>query len=159
MLTPYVYIWPVRLPENIRQAFARHGRRGGETRAARMTPEARKAVARRAATARWIRRRFGQSGFAELGLPGGEAIDAGLAHLADGRVTMESLVVSLAASRLRREGVPVGTTLQNPENRLYELLAETHGDLAHARYLAWLQQIESFADSCRYRRLPTSNEK
>lgn len=146
----------MKLPEEIRRAFARHGRRGGQVRAARTSPEARRAIARRAATSRWIRERFGNSSFAELGLPGGEMVDAGLLHLVEGRVSAESLAVSLAASRLRREGVPVGATLEDPENRLYDLLSGTSGDLAHARYLAWLQQLESFADACRYRRLRNS---
>jgi hypothetical protein len=122
-----------------------------------MPPEVRRAIARRGATSRWIRERFGKSSFAELGLPGGEIVDVGLSHLADGTVSQESLAVSLAASRLRREGVPVGATLSDPENRLYDLLSTTSGDLAHARYLAWLQQLESFADASRYRRLPKSD--
>jgi len=84
-------------------------------------------------------------------------IDTGLDHLAEGKVSAESLAVSLAASRLRREGVPVGSTLPDPEDRLFDLLAHGSGDLAHARYLAWLQQLESFADACRYRRLRISD--
>ncbi|HEY0466003.1 MAG TPA: hypothetical protein VGC79_17455 [Polyangiaceae bacterium] len=149
----------MKLPDEIRRAFASYGRQGGKVRAARMSPEARRATARRAATLRWIRERFGKSSFAELGLPGGEIVDTGLAHLGDGTVSAESLAVSLAAQRLRREGVPVGATLQDPENRLYDLLATTSGDLAHARYLAWLQQLESFADASRYRRLQDSDAR
>ena len=143
----------MKLPEDIRRAFVRHGRQGGKVRAARMSIKARSATARRAATLRWIRERFGKSSFAELGLPSGEIVDTGLADLAHGTVSAESLVVSLAAARLRREGVPIGATLTNPENRLYDLLANYCGDLTHARYLAWLQQIESFADASCYRRL------
>jgi hypothetical protein len=149
----------MKLPEEVRRAFARHGRRGGEARAARTTPEARRAIARRAVTSRWIRQRFGNSSFAALGLPGGDIVDTGIDHLASGTVSAESLAVSLAAARLRREGVPVGTVLPDPENRLYELLANSSGDLAHARYLAWLQQVESFADACRYRRLRNSGAR
>lgn len=144
----------MRLPEPVREVFIRHGRRGGKARAARMDSAARQAVARRAATQRWIGKRFGETSFADLGLPAGEIIDRGLADLASGAVSAESLAVSLAAPRLRREGVPVGATLDDPDDRLYSLLAAHHGDLAHARYLAWLQQLESFADACRYRRLP-----
>ncbi len=144
----------MRLPEEIREAFARHGRRGGKLRAERMAPEARRAVARRAATSRWIRERFGNSSFAALGLPGGDIVDVGLTHLAAGIESAQSLAVSLAAPRLRREGVPVGKTLADPEDRLFVLLSSTQGELAHARYLAWLEQLASFADACRYRRLP-----
>jgi hypothetical protein len=147
----------MRLPEEVRLAFERHGRRGGKLRAARMTPEARRAVARRAATARWIHKRFGNASFEALGLPGGDIVDAGLNHLAAGIESPQSLAVSLAAPRLRREGVPVGATLPDPEDRLYALLSNTQGDLAHARYLAWLEQMASFSDACRYRRLPESH--
>lgn len=114
-----------------------------------MTPGARRAVARRAAAARWIRHRFGAASFEELGLPGGDLIDAGLADLASERTTLESLAVSLAAPRLRREGVPVGPALEDPERRLFERLARTEGDLAHARYNAYLTRLVSFADACR----------
>jgi hypothetical protein len=114
-----------------------------------MAPAARRRVARRAAAARWIRRRFGAPSFEALGLPGGEVIDAGLADLATERVTAESLAVSIAAPWLRREGVPIGPALEDPERRLFELLQDTEGDLAHARYNAWLRQLVSFADACR----------
>ena len=118
-----------------------------------MTRQARTAVARRAATARWIRNRFGSSSFEKLGFPGGELVDTGLAELADGKVTLPSLLVSLAASRLRREGVPLSTVHADPEESLYELLSRSSGDLAHARYGAYLRQVASFADACREARL------
>lgn len=124
-----------------------------------MTPQARRAVARRAATSRWIHKRFGNASFEELGLPGGDIVDAGLWHLAAGLESAQSLAVSLAAPRLRREGVPVGATLPDAEDQLYALLSNTQGDMAHARYLAWLEQIASFADACRYRRLPESDAR
>jgi hypothetical protein len=118
-----------------------------------MSAAARSAVARRAATARWIRHRFGEASFERLGLPGGDMVDAGLADLADGRETVESLVVSLAAPRLRREGVPVGAVLEDPERRLFERLSRSEGDLAHARYNACLRRLVSFADACRIARV------
>ena len=103
---------------------------------------------------RWTRARFGAAGFEQLGLPGGDLVDAGLEALASGRVSPEALAVSLAAPRLRREGVPVGPVLDDPERRLYDLLAQRDGDLAHARYNAFLRRLVSFADSCRRARLP-----
>ena len=118
-----------------------------------MPPADRRAVARRAAMARWIRDRFGASSFAEVGLPGGELVDRGLADLASRRTTAESLAVSLAAPRLRREKVPVGETLDDPERRLFELLSRTEGELAHSRYNAYLRQLASFADACRAARV------
>lgn len=141
------------LPAEIREQFCRHGRQGGRKRASGMSPEARTAVARKAATTRWIRQRFGASTFAELGLPGGDMVDAGLADLAEGRTTAEGFLVSLAAPRLRREGVPIGATEPDPEERLYALLAEGGEELAHARYGAHLRQAVSFANACRYARL------
>lgn len=138
----------MQLPPQIREQFRRHGRVGGLTRAAGMSPERRQAVARQAAASRWIGERFGAARFEELGLPGGDTVDTGLADLAAGQESPESLLVSLAASRLRREGVPVGRTHDQPEDRLYRLLEEQHGDLAHARYTAWLRQMVSFADAC-----------
>jgi hypothetical protein len=114
-----------------------------------MTGEARTAVARRAATARWVRRRFGASRFKALGMPGGELVDDGLSDLAYGKVTIPSLLVSLASARLRREGVPVGAVHQRPEEQLYRMLARSSGDLAHARYNAYRRQLVSFADACR----------
>ena len=92
--------------------------------------------------------RFGENRFADLGLPGGELVDAGLSDLASGRTSVASLLVSLAAPRLRREGVPVTNPQPDPEQRLYRLLESTEGDLAHARYNAYLRLITSFADSC-----------
>lgn len=148
MRTPYVY-WTMELPPEVLDLFRRHGRRGGKVRAARMSPQARSAGARRAATARWIQERFGARDFASLGLPGGELIDKGLADLAAGVASAESLLVSLAAPRLRREGVPVGIVQPDPEQRLYDLLCQSEGDLAHARYAALRSQVVSFANACR----------
>lgn len=141
------------LPPDVLQKFRRHGRKGGRRRAARLSAEQRRAAARRAATARWISERFGVPNFAASGLPGGELIDAGLADLAQGVTTNASLLVSLAAPRLRREGVPVGAVESDPERRLYERLERSEGDLAHARYNALRRQVTSFADACRLARL------
>ena len=143
----------VRLPDEVRESFRKYGRAGGRARAARLTPERRSQVARRAAVARWIRERFGAARFEALGLPGGDIVDAGLDDLAMGKATEESFAVSLAAPRLRREGIPVGATLADPESRLYASLAAANPDLAHARYGAWLRRMVSFADACRSARI------
>lgn len=148
----------MKLPETIRKQFAEYGRKGGKARATRLGPEARQAVARRAAAARWIATRFGASSFAALGLPGGDLVDTGLKDLADGTVSAPSLLLSLAAPRLRREGVPLGTVQPDPEDRLYELVAAESGALAHARYMAYLEQISSFADACRLARRRQSQD-
>ena len=81
-------------------------------------------------------------------------IDSGLNDLVSGKETIESLSVSLAAPRLRREGIPLPTAvLPDADRRLYRLLERTTVDLAHARYLACLRQVASFADACRTVRL------
>ena len=117
--------------------------------ATRMSCEARKRMARQAAIRRWTRVRFGAPHFKELCLPGGEIIDAGIAALAADQETLESLLVSLAAPRLKREGVPVpARVFADADTRLFRLLEQTSGGLAHARYLAYLRQITSFADAC-----------
>jgi hypothetical protein len=114
-----------------------------------MSPGAREKVARQAAIRRWVRVRFGAPRFELLGLPGGEVVDAGLAALAAGDESIESLLVSLAAPRLRREGVPLPRDVfVDADVRLYRLLETTDGRLAHARYLAYLRQAESFANAC-----------
>ena len=144
----------MRLPPSLRAEFQRQGRKGGLERARRLTPAARKTIARRAAIRRWTRERFGSARFDDLGLPGGAMIDKGLDDLAGGIESPESLAVSLAAPRLRREGVPVpADCLPDAEPRLYRLLESTDGALAHARYLAWLRQVSSFADACRQVRI------
>ena len=106
-----------------------------------------------------VRGRFGASRFADLGLPGGALVDEGLADLACGRTSVASLLVSLAAPRLRREGVPVTNTQPDPEFRLYRLLSSTEGDLAYARYNAYLRLIVSFADSCSAVRLAEPEQR
>jgi hypothetical protein len=141
------------LPESVLRVFRRHGRQGGLERAKRMSPLSRRASARRAIRVRWTRFRFGARNFVELGLPGAEIIDAGLQDLDEQRPSAESYVVSLAACRLRREGVPMGTVHDNPEDNLYKLLVERSPELAHSRYIAYLNQLKSFADACRSARI------
>ena len=138
----------VELPKEVRKRYQALGRAAGRVRARNLEPGRRTEIARRAATARWVRRRFGASRFADLGLPGGDLVDEGLADLAAGRTSAASLLVSLAAPRLRREGVPVTNTQRDPELRLYRLLSSAAGDLGYARYNAHLALIVSFADAC-----------
>jgi hypothetical protein len=78
-------------------------------------------------------------------LPGNELVRAGLDDLAAGRESEASLVVAMAAPRLRALGfeVPVGGGAQ-PSYRLYELLASRAGG-AHSRYNALVGRMVSFA--------------
>ncbi len=139
----------MKLPNSVRERFRADGRDGGRARATRMSAQARKRVACQAALQRWIWVRFGAPSFGDLGLPGGSIVDEGLAALAAGEESIESLLVSLSAPRLRREGVPVPRDVfTDADVRLYRLLERTGGGLAHARYLAYLRQAVSFADAC-----------
>jgi hypothetical protein len=78
-------------------------------------------------------------------LPGHELISEGLGDLAAGRESSSSLLVSMAAPRLRALGfhVPEGGAEQ-PEHRLYELLSEAERG-AHSRYNALVARVVSFA--------------
>jgi hypothetical protein len=79
-----------------------------------------------------------------VGLPGQELVDAGVADLKEGRETVEALLVSVGARRLRAVGVDVPQPYASPELRLYELLRREHGDDAHGRYNALLRRLVSF---------------
>ena len=77
-------------------------------------------------------------------LPGRDLIDQGLADLASGAETAESLLVSIGAPRLRQLGVAVAATFPSSEHRLYALLSRSDPDSAHARYNALLRRLVSF---------------
>jgi len=77
-------------------------------------------------------------------LPGADLVRDGLADLTAGRATVPAIVVSIAASRLRDLGIDVPTAVEEPEHRLWELLAEDDPDSAHSRYKALVQRITSF---------------
>ena len=96
-------------PDRCVRSSSAMGGRGGQARARSMPAAARAAVARRAALRRWIRVRFGDRELRDPGASGGALIDQGLDDLAGGRATPESLLVSLAAPRLRREAIPLPT--------------------------------------------------
>jgi len=78
-------------------------------------------------------------------LPGHELVSAGLRDLASGRESEASLLVTMAAPRLRALGLDVPARgAEDPSYRLYELL--TNGDEgAHSRYNALVGRVVSFA--------------
>jgi hypothetical protein len=77
--------------------------------------------------------------------PGGDLVQEGLADLARGVETVPALLVLIGAPRLRRLGLPVPqSAVELPEHRLYERLAETDPDSAHARYNALVRRLVSF---------------
>jgi hypothetical protein len=77
-------------------------------------------------------------------LPGHELVSGGLADLSAGRESEASLLVTMAAPRLRGLGFPVppvdGT---GASHRLYEVLTESQ-DGAHSRYNALVGRMVSF---------------
>jgi hypothetical protein len=78
-------------------------------------------------------------------LPGHELVSAGLDDLAAGRETEASLLVTMAAPRLRAVGIDVPQTVSDsPSHRLYEMLAAGSGS-PHSRYNALVGRIVSFA--------------
>ncbi len=78
-------------------------------------------------------------------LPGGELIRQGLSELAASSETVPSLLVSIGAPRLRRLGIEVpDPAFDDPEHRLYRLLARENPDSAHSRYNALIRRLVSF---------------
>ncbi len=83
-------------------------------------------------------------------LPGSDLAAVGLRDLADGRESIEALLVASFALRLARLGIPVparGLEIPEPEHRLYALLASQNARSAHSRYNALVRRMVSFARS------------
>lgn len=77
--------------------------------------------------------------------PGGALVERGIRDLGAGRQSTAALLVAIGAGRLRDAGVPVPrVAIEDPELRLYELLAADDPDSAHGRYNALLRQLTSF---------------
>ena len=77
-------------------------------------------------------------------LPGAELIETGLADLRAGAVTIESLLVSIAAPGLRDVGLAVDHPIADAELQLYALLSARDGAAAHSHYNALLRRVTSF---------------
>lgn len=80
-------------------------------------------------------------------LPGGDLVVQGMEDLRQGVESIPALLVLIAAPRLQQLGFDVpradpSDTL--PEHRLYERLAQEHGNAAHSRYNALLRTLTSF---------------
>ncbi len=81
----------------------------------------------------------------EAVLPGEDLIEAGLKDLREGRETVAALLVAIGSPRLRRLGIELPDQLpQNPEHRLYNLLAQDDPDSAHSRYNAFIRRLVSY---------------
>lgn len=79
-----------------------------------------------------------------MDLPGRELVEAGVQDLRRGEETVEALLVSIGASRLRAVGIDVPLPLATAEIRLYDMLRREHGDDAHGRYNALVRRLVSF---------------
>jgi hypothetical protein len=79
------------------------------------------------------------------GLPGEDLIEAGVQDLRAGRETIAALLVAIGSPRLRRLGLELPNLLpQEPEHRLYNLLAQDDQDSAHSRYNAFIRRLVSY---------------
>ena len=77
--------------------------------------------------------------------PGHELVEQGIDDLCDGVESVPSLLVSIAAPRLRRLGFAIPARLiPSPELRLYRRLWHSDPDGAHSRYNALLRRLVSF---------------
>lgn len=82
-------------------------------------------------------------------LPGEDLVEQGLADLAQARVTDFSLLVLIAAPRLRRLGIAVPEPgFSGPyEHKLYERLDQRLGTAAHSYYNSLIRRIVSYASA------------
>jgi hypothetical protein len=77
-------------------------------------------------------------------LPGEGLIRQGLADLGNRVESVEALLVSIGAPRLRQLGLEVASALPDAEHRLFALLSRLHADAAHSRYNALVRRLVSF---------------
>ncbi len=77
-------------------------------------------------------------------MPGADLVERGRQDLEDGHETLAALLVSIGAARLRRAGISIHRSIDQPEHRLYELLAAEDPDAAHGRYNALIRKLESY---------------
>jgi hypothetical protein len=79
------------------------------------------------------------------GLPGEELITTGLTDLQCQRETVEALLIAIGEPRLRAIGLNLPKIdIENPEHRLYDLLAQEDPDSAHSKYNALINRLVSF---------------
>ncbi|HEX6753093.1 MAG TPA: hypothetical protein VF093_05860 [Solirubrobacterales bacterium] len=85
------------------------------------------------------------TGFSTLQtLPGGDLVAQGAADLDAGRESVEALLVSIGAPRLRAVGIELSAPIESPEHKLYALLAREKGNAAHSAYNALIRRLVSF---------------
>lgn len=79
-----------------------------------------------------------------MNLPGEELITQGIEDLEAGTESIPALLVSIGSPRLRSVGYDLPPPIQNPEHRLYEVLAKQNSGTAHSRYNSLLRRLVSF---------------
>ena len=78
-------------------------------------------------------------------MPGADLVRKGLADLAAGRKSDESLLVQIGAPRLRRSGFVVAhADVTGAEVELYNRISGRGPDAAHSRYNALIRLLVSF---------------
>lgn len=93
-------------------------------------------------------------------LPGEDLIEAGIRDLHDGHETVAALLVAIGSPRLRRIGIELPSKLpENPEHRLYDLLAEDDSDSAHSRYNAFIRRLVSYERAAEQRKSNSEGSK
>jgi hypothetical protein len=77
-------------------------------------------------------------------LPGGTLVKQGAEDLNAERESVEALLVSIGAPRLRSLGIELSLPIASPEHKLYTLLAREKGNAAHSAYNALIRRLVSF---------------
>jgi hypothetical protein len=77
-------------------------------------------------------------------LPGAEMVKRGIADLSAGHESIEALLVSIGAPRLRSLGIELSAPIASPEHKLYLLIAREKGNGAHSAYNALIRRLVSF---------------
>jgi hypothetical protein len=77
-------------------------------------------------------------------LPGGALVKQGAEDLNAERESVEALLVSIGAPRLRSLGLKLALPIASPEHKLYALLAKEKGNAAHSAYNALIRRLVSF---------------
>ena len=121
----------------VRKYLAAIGQRGGRKSRRVLDTETARQMVRAREARRAQRRRYAR-------YPGGDRIARGLKDLEEGRESIDSLLVSIGAPRLRRLGFDIERPLASAEHRLYDLLAQEAPDRAHSRYNALIRRLVSF---------------
>lgn len=83
-------------------------------------------------------------------LPGGEILEQGLRAMSKGEVDENSLLLLIGAYRLGRCGInitPLDVGALFPEDKLYELLTNKHGDEAYRVYKSLTRRLVSLENA------------